>query len=142
MFEPDEALTTLAVYGTLRRGEPNDRFLDGATDLGVGLVAGRLYEMPVSADRLYAYPSLVLDQTGDVVVELYSLPDAAMLATIDRLEAFDPADETGSEYIRQRVRIRAGPVDRAWIYVYHGPPESMGPTIPGGDWVKHRMQND
>jgi gamma-glutamylcyclotransferase (GGCT)/AIG2-like uncharacterized protein YtfP len=92
----------LAVYGTLRRGERNAELLAGTRFLGLGRIAGRLHEMPRSAERAYAYPSLVLDGApGEVVVELYAIPDAATLALADELEAFDPADETGSEYVRR-----------------------------------------
>jgi gamma-glutamylcyclotransferase (GGCT)/AIG2-like uncharacterized protein YtfP len=135
-----ESTAALAVYGTLRRGEPNASFLDGARYLGAGRIAGRLREMPRTADRAYAYPSLVLDGAGEVVVEVYDLADPAMLAAADALEAFDPADAAGSEYVRCRVDLVAGPVATAWVYVYNGPPEAMGRTIPDGDWVAHRAR--
>ena len=127
----------LAVYGTLRRGERNDPFLDGATYLGSGVVRGRLHEMPRSELRAYAYPALVLDGSERVAVELYALPDAAMLATIDELEAYDPSDEAGSQYVRRVVPIEGGPTGTAWVYVYHGPSKDLGVAIWSGDWVDH-----
>jgi gamma-glutamylcyclotransferase (GGCT)/AIG2-like uncharacterized protein YtfP len=136
----------IAVYGTLRRGEPNASLLSGARDLGVGRVAGRLHEMPRTVERAYAYPALVLDGGGDgevvsaVVVEVYELADQATLAVIDALEAFDPDDVAGSEYVRRLVGILDGPVATAWIYTYNGPPEAMGDRIPDGDWVAHRAR--
>ena len=135
-----ESTTALAVYGTLRRGEPNESFLAGARYLGVGRIAGRLREMPRTAERAYAYPSLILGDGGDVVIEVYDLPDPAMLAAADALEAFDPADVAGSEYVRRLVDVVDGPVATAWIYVYNGPPEAMGEPIPDGDWVAHRAR--
>jgi len=130
----------IAVYGTLRRGEPNAALLAGARDLGVARVAGRLHEMPRTAERAYAYPALVLDGlegAGEVVVELYELGDPATLAVIDALEAFDPEDVAGSEYVRRLVDVLDGPVATAWIYEYNGPPEAMGDLIADGDWVAH-----
>ena len=130
----------IAVYGTLRRGEPNAALLSGARDLGVARIVGRLHEMPRTAERAYAYPALVLDGVGAVVVELYQLGDAATLAVIDALEAFDPDDVAGSEYVRRLVEVLDGPVATAWIYTYNGPPEAKGDLIPDGDWVAHRAR--
>jgi gamma-glutamylcyclotransferase (GGCT)/AIG2-like uncharacterized protein YtfP len=127
----------IAVYGTLRRGEPNAALLSGSRDLGVARIVGRLHEMPRTAERAYAYPALVLDGVGAVVVELYQLGDPATLAVIDALEAFDPDDVAGSEYVRRVVDVLDGPVATAWIYEYNGPSEAMGDLIADGDWVAH-----
>lgn len=133
---PDRPIL-LAVYGTLRRGERNDAFLAGARFLGPGVIRGRLHVMPRSTLREYAYPALLLDRASRVVVELYELPDAATLAAIDRLEAFDPADEAASQYVRRLVEVFDGPVRDAWSYLYNGPADEMGDEIRGGDWVTH-----
>ena len=133
----------IAVYGTLRRGEHNAGLLAGARFLGTGRVAGRLHEMPANDQRRYGYPCLVdwadPGAVGEVAVELYAI-DAAGLADADRLEAYDPTDEPGSEYVRRAVDVLGGAVDRAWIYVYNGPRDAIGPMIPGGDWVTHRRR--
>ncbi|MEO5939592.1 MAG: gamma-glutamylcyclotransferase family protein [Candidatus Limnocylindrales bacterium] len=131
----------LAVYGTLRRGERNDGFLAGATFLGHGTVRGRLHEMARSRLRAYAYPALVAAEVGAVVVELYALPDDASLAAADALEAFDPTDEVGSEYVRRVLPVLNGPVVEAWVYLYNGPPADVGPEIADGDWVAHRARS-
>jgi gamma-glutamylcyclotransferase (GGCT)/AIG2-like uncharacterized protein YtfP len=128
----------LAVYGTLRRGEPNQALLAGASFLGTGLVDGRLFAMGPTGERSYEYPALVLGAPGRVVVELYGLRDEAMLAAVDALEAFDPADEAASEYVRRAVAVRAAPLQRAWIYAYNGPHDALGDPIPGGDWMSRR----
>ena len=130
----------LAVYGTLRRGEVNDALLETATSLGSGRITGRLFAMAASPERAYGYPSLIDDATGDVVVELYRLAGAAALAEVDALEAYDPADEAGSEYVRRWAAVRDGPVDGAWVYVYNGPRTGIGERIHDGDWVAHRRR--
>lgn len=127
----------VAVYGTLRRGERNAPFLARARFLGTGLVRGRLLEIPQSGLRPYAYPALVLDGDGAIVVEVYEVPDAAALADLDRLEACDPLDEPGSEYVRRDVPVMDGPTDHACVWVYNGPADAIGEAIPGGDWVAH-----
>jgi gamma-glutamylcyclotransferase (GGCT)/AIG2-like uncharacterized protein YtfP len=134
---PNPSPIVLAVYGTLRHGEWNAPLLDGATFVGTGRVTGVLREMPPTASRRYAYPSLVFDGPGQVVVELYELADAAALAAADDLEGYDPADESGSEYVRRAVDVIDGPLARAWIYIYNGPPEEMGQVIASGDWIVH-----
>ena len=137
--------TALAVYGTLRRGERNDSLLRGARYLGLGRIAGRMREMPRTAAREYPYPSLTLDGedgAGDVVIELYEATDPDLLAAADALEAFDPGDVAGSEYVRRAIEVVDGPVTSAWVYVYNGPPEAMGETIPDGDWVAHRAREN
>jgi gamma-glutamylcyclotransferase (GGCT)/AIG2-like uncharacterized protein YtfP len=99
--------------------------------------------MPTTDARRYGYPCLV-DWTdpaaaAGVVVELYAL-DAAGLAAADVLEAYDPADMAGSEYVRIAVDVRDGPVERAWVYVYNGPRSEIGARIGDGDWVEHRKR--
>jgi gamma-glutamylcyclotransferase (GGCT)/AIG2-like uncharacterized protein YtfP len=138
-FAADPGLV-LAVYGTLRRGERNASFLDGARLLGTGTIAGRLFDMPRTADRPYGYPSLV-EGTDPVVVEVYALPDPAMLVAVDELEGYDPAAEAASEYVRRAIDVSNGPVRRAWAYRYTGPRAAQGPRIADGDWVAHRARS-
>lgn len=134
MAEPE---LVVAVYGTLRRGGRNERLLDGATLLGLGSVAGGLHEMVTEGIRPYPYPGFIAGETGRVVVEVVRLADGAQLAQLDALERYDPADEAASEYVRRWVSVEDGPVEAAWVFVYAGPEQAIGPSIASGDWIAH-----
>ena len=128
----------VAVYGTLRRGERNHALLGDAEPLGTGRVAGRIVALPSNADRPYAFPALLDGEdeaSGRVVVELYRLSDPAALARLDALEAYDPADEAGSEYLRRRVAVLDAPITSAWAWLFAGAAPVTAEPIPDGDWL-------
>jgi gamma-glutamylcyclotransferase (GGCT)/AIG2-like uncharacterized protein YtfP len=137
----DRSAAVIAVYGTLRRGQRNHRFLAGAEYLGAGFVHGVLHEVPSTPEHTYAYPVLVPSTIGRVAVEIYRLIDDGMLAALDELESYDPADEPDSQYIRRRVPVLEGPVTQAGVYVYNGPAEKMGAEVEDGDWVAHEARS-
>jgi gamma-glutamylcyclotransferase (GGCT)/AIG2-like uncharacterized protein YtfP len=134
--EPD----AVAVYGTLRRGERNHGLMAGATFLGQATVRGALYDVPRAPYRPYAYPALVEEPQLEVVVEVYRLSGADMLARLDALERYDPANEADSQYVRRRVDVFGGPVDTAHAYLYRGDPVELGEPIESGDWVQYRAR--
>src|SRR5438093_1250540 len=125
----------VAVYGTLRRGERNHALIASAELLGEGTIAGRWFGLPANSDREYGCPAFVPGADGKVAVELYRLPGEALLARLDELEAYDPADEPASEYIRRRVRLLDGPVDEAWAYTFAGALPAWAEPIRSGDWL-------
>ncbi len=125
---------TIAVYGTLRRGQRNHFLLEGTTFLGIGFVAGALFDMPRNTRREYAYPALV-EGAGRVAVEVYQLPSEEMLAALDALEDYHLSDEANSEYVRRTVEVFDGPVKQADAYFYHGAREELGEPISTGEWI-------
>jgi GntR family transcriptional regulator / MocR family aminotransferase len=137
----EEARPVIAVYGTLRRGERNHALLGAAEHLGTGTIRGRLWALDATTERAYGYPALVPGVGGLVVVELYRLAATSDLRRIDELEAYDPADEPGSEYLRRRLSVEGGPVETAWAYVIAGSLPADAQPLPRGDWVKRRVGN-
>ena len=121
ILEAGKAESPVFVYGTLKAGEANHRWLRGAVYLGRRLLPG------AQLHDLGPYPMALLQEgVADVIHgELYSI-DAAGLARLDVLEDYPAL------YDRRLVTLSDG--GKAWVY--HGRPEQVRgkPRVPHGDW--------
>jgi gamma-glutamylcyclotransferase (GGCT)/AIG2-like uncharacterized protein YtfP len=118
------ALPRAFVYGTLMRGFPLHRLIEGRADFeGTGMVPARLVD-------LGTYPGAVCDRHGVVAGEVYRLRDPGIFRVLDSVE--------GPQYHRGEVRVRMadGREVTAFIYWYEGPLGRSVP-IPGGDYRAH-----
>ncbi|MFJ5773230.1 gamma-glutamylcyclotransferase family protein [Streptomyces sp. NPDC093094] len=128
------------VYGTLRPGERNhDVLLRGRTraEDPARLIGAVLYDGP-------GYPYAVESAGGTVSGELVTArPEAyaELLAELDRLEEYVPADPRRGLYervAREVTRDTDGAAVRAWVYL--AAPDvavklrARGRLIDGGDW--------
>lgn len=109
------------VYGTLRRGEYNHRYLSWARWLG----NHRTLPCYTLLD-LGDYPAVMSGGQTTIFGELYAINDS-LLARLDWLEDYP------NEYTRERISTPYGP---AWIYLYQHP-QANTPAIGSGDW-RHR----
>jgi len=111
----------VVVYGTLRRGGNNHRYLSGASFLGTHLTEARFTMLDVGA-----WPGVIGGGETAIVSEVYQVTPA-ILARLDRLEDCPR---------RYRRLALATPWGDAWLYLYR-PPCRGHKRIPGGDWIAH-----
>ena len=94
-----------------------------------GASAGSIY-------RVDWYPGLVLEETGDVVGEIYQM-EPALLAELDLFEGLPVGEIKGVEY--GRVRTEASSADgrkfHAWVWEWLGPIDPAK-KVTGGDWLE------
>ncbi len=116
------------MYGTLRRG--------GGAQSALGLCRALSYLGPCrlrgTLVDLGAFPGLVAGD-GSVTGELYEVADRAVLERLDRFEGYDPADPTGSAFVRRLARLLDPPV-HAWVWYYNRPTTGR-PRVASGDWL-------
>ncbi len=85
------------------------------------------------------YPAAVPDPERVVWGEAYEMEEsAAVLAALDEIEGYRPADPDRSLYIRQHapVRLPDGTTERAWVYFYNAP-LGQAQRIASGDYLEH-----
>jgi gamma-glutamylcyclotransferase (GGCT)/AIG2-like uncharacterized protein YtfP len=112
----DMSQDLLFVYGSLRPGfggEMAKWLASVAQAAGAAVARGTLY-------RIDYYPGFVAGAEGNVVGELFRLPDAAaILAVLDEHEECGAHFPPPQEYRRERVKVEtAEGVVEAWTYVY------------------------
>lgn len=107
----------VAVYGTLRKGCTNHRYLVDAKYIGTGKLPG--WNLYSNGSYPYAKKSI-----GSITVEIYEIDEEA-LSGIDDLEGFP------GHYERKRVNTEYG---KCWLYYIDVVPSRCF-KIPGGDWL-------
>lgn len=113
----------VAVYGTLKRGEPNHHILSASACLGTcSLSSIALYD-------LGPFPGAKLEASNGVLVEVYEV-GVRTFARLDQLEDYDARAPKAGLY--DRVRLDT-PYGQAWVYIYN-PNVSGCPAIRDGCW--------
>ena len=118
-------MTKVFVYGTLRRGEYNNSFLETAT------YEGTHYTEPEYELRDFGhFPGLMLDGATSVRGEVYTVNDRT-------LEELDYHEGHPTFYCRMPIRLKdqEEPVD-AYVISDHPWYNKGLPLIESGDWKK------
>jgi gamma-glutamylcyclotransferase (GGCT)/AIG2-like uncharacterized protein YtfP len=122
-------------YGTLRAGfsrRPRLGVDSRLTFIGRGSIAAALYDLGL-------YPAAIPDPDARVYGEVYRMSDPdSVLAVLDDIEGYRPAEPDRSLYIRSRIPITLddGGTEEAWVYFYNAP-LGRAPRIASGDYLAH-----
>lgn len=120
-------MTNIAVYGTLRKGFGNHRYMDGCELVGLGWTTDE-YEMTASGIP-YVDPN---EPTSKIRVEVYAVSDE-QLPYVDRLEGYDPDNHEGSWYKRTPISVKMDNGDEITASIYFN--DSKGSTlVESGDF--------
>ena len=129
----------IAVYGTLRKGEPNHHVLaDSKYSKTMRLKGFKMY-------GANTFPAVIKGTEDDsIVVEIYRITRQKVLQALDFLEGFDRNNPTSPKnfYTIQEIKLdsEAEPIE---IYTFDHHPESIhrvGPLLKSGDWCKRHQQ--
>jgi gamma-glutamylcyclotransferase (GGCT)/AIG2-like uncharacterized protein YtfP len=116
--EPALERQLVFVYGTLKRGEVNHHWLEGASWLGESKLLGVLLH------DLGPFPMAVIGD-GTAIGEVYAV-DEPGLARLDELEGYPRL------YDRQVLSLNDG--RQAWVYLGRPRQVRHAPLLAGGIW--------
>lgn len=117
----------VAVYGTLKKGQRNHHWLEGAIFIG----HDRLGD--ISLYDLGAYPGAKLAPSKGTLVEIYAI-NAQQLKHLDQLEDYFHHAPNEGVYDRAVLATRHG---EAWCYLFNANVEEQS-KISSGDWQDAR----
>jgi gamma-glutamylcyclotransferase (GGCT)/AIG2-like uncharacterized protein YtfP len=121
----------LLVYGSLRRGQGANRFLDGAKFVEEVRLPG--YDMLA----LGWYPGIVPnpDNKEGIVGEVYEIPEELaedMVENLDAYEGYNKMNEARSLFVRREVEVNG---QLTSLYEYNTrPPVGIVEKVKTGDW--------
>jgi gamma-glutamylcyclotransferase (GGCT)/AIG2-like uncharacterized protein YtfP len=117
--------TRIFVYGSLLRGEGNNRRLAGDEFVREATAKGRLYS-------LFAYPGARFDQNGTIHGEVYDVSEQSLVG-LDFLEGYRADSPAHSHYRRVEITLDDG--EKVQSYQYNQPLSGL-PIVQNGDWRK------
>jgi gamma-glutamylcyclotransferase (GGCT)/AIG2-like uncharacterized protein YtfP len=122
-------------YGTLMSGfrRPGRARLDEVLrPVGRGWIPAALFDLGL-------YPAAIPADDSRVWGEVHQMLDSdAVLASLDEIEGFSPAEPDASLYTREAipVTLENGAESNAWVYFYNAP-LGRAERIQSGDYLEH-----
>lgn len=122
-------------YGTLMGGFDRRRRAGidtRMTFLGRGRIEADLFDLGL-------FPAAVPAPGHHVWGEVYEVDDdATVMARLDEIEGYQPAEPDSSLYTRTAVPVEfeSGDVDTVWVYFYNAP-LGQAERIASGDYLDH-----
>jgi pyruvate carboxylase len=140
IHQPFRTLSTLFVYGTLRRsyGHPlHDLLSNQFQFIGRGSVHGELFDIG-------NYPGIIVSKKvkSRVLGEVYRARDKSTIVSIlkilDDYEGYDESHPVDCEYVRKRKMVKLGNGKKClcWLYEYNKPISNKA-SIAGGDYIRY-----
>lgn len=124
-------------YGTLMRGQGNNRLLNGSKFVSEATLKGYVcYGLP------YGFPAIVdeFESKNEVVGEVWEVP-LIDLPMVDRLEGYYKYDTSRSLYIRRQVKVRLQDIEvPVYVYVWNSSIPRQSILVPSG--CKWNREND
>ncbi|MFH7832534.1 gamma-glutamylcyclotransferase family protein [Bacillus luti] len=119
------------VYGTLRRGQTNAHYMQGATCIvDIAWAYGKLF------DTNEGYPAMVCSHEEKVYGEVYEVNDD-ILKKLDELEEYTGNAETDLyDRITKTVYTADKEID-AYVYIAQDK-QMLKKSIDSGDWLVHQ----
>ncbi len=121
----------IAVYGSLRRGQRANHYLnnDSFDYVGTDYVKGTLF--PVGW-----FPGIQLFGDTPVVVDVYEILDENALDNIHHYEGYLPDNPMGSLFVPKQVTL-INSQKEAMCYEYNGRFGAAGDIVEHGDWARY-----
>ncbi|WP_242213283.1 gamma-glutamylcyclotransferase [Bacillus cereus group sp. BfR-BA-01383] len=122
------------VYGTLRKGQTNAHYMQGATCIAEeAWVYGKLF------DTNEGYPAMICSNEEKVYGEVYEVNDD-VLQKLDELEEYTGNTETDLyDRITQTVYVADREI-HAYVYIARDK-EMLKKIIDSGDWLMYQKYN-
>jgi gamma-glutamylcyclotransferase (GGCT)/AIG2-like uncharacterized protein YtfP len=123
-------------YGTLMTAfnrPGRQRVNPNITFVGQGIIRAALFDLGI-------YPAAIPADDGSLVRgEVYQMrKPEAVLATLDEIEGYRPAEPERSLYTRHLIEVSLdyGRAEQAWVYFYNAP-LGRAQRIASGDYLEH-----